>query len=113
MIDFKIVKGGFYRTRDNRKVECLRDDLSHELYSMAITDGIELWSCTRSGNTYRDSADIDIVGVWEEPKPKRLCYREVQFGALKMFTEEEFKKYKEMPFKHALVERYPCALDEV
>lgn len=108
MIDFKIVKGGFYRTRDGRKVECLKDDLDHDVYPLAITDGTDLWTCTIFGSAYGDQSDIDIVGVWEEPKPKRLCYKNGNLGTLCMLTDSEVVAH---PFTGSL-ERYPCSLDE-
>lgn len=112
MIDFKLEVGAFYRTRDNRKVECLKKDLQCAEYTIAMTDGANVFVVNYKGqHNYKVENCNDIVGIWEEPKPKRLCYVEREFGSLKMFTEEELKNYT-IRFSDNKLERFPCALDE-
>lgn len=115
MIDFKFEVGKFYKRRDGIKVECVKINCKGQseilLYGEGYSSGFSFY-VTKLGKYYNSNAlesEADIVGIWEEPKPKRLCYRGIESGTLKMFTSDELEKYG---CNYAL-ERFPCCLDEV
>ena len=115
MIDFKIVKGGFYRRRDGLKVECTKDDCDGAFPVLLYSDLDNhrfTYFVMDKGYHFADGTEskADIVGVWEEPKPKRLCYRYVDDGSLQMLSEKELMDFE---FHKEKLERYPCALDEL
>lgn len=115
MIDFKV--GGFYRRRDGKKAECLKIDCVGKwpILLILVNDDSTWTSFVDIAGYYYEPAkeDVsDIIGVWEDPKPRRLCYRTAHYGTLKMLTAVEFLNFKESTLGDVL-ERYPCSLDEI
>lgn len=97
MIDFKLERGMIVRMNNGDKAEVLKTDcvLTEPVICYHIRDRFVFH--TRPEN---------IKGIWEEPKPKRLCYRN-KAGILFLLNTDELIN------SLADLERFPCALDEV
>lgn len=109
MIDFKLEKGMFVRLRNGEKAEVLKTDCGgeHPVLIILCSVGNIMWR--RIDGKYEDNeCDFDIVGIWEEPRPKKVCYINKSSGLLYMMPENinKFTIDREL-------ERFPCALDEV
>ena len=113
MIDFKFEVGKFYKRRDGLKAECVKIDCVG-VYKNIITyvHGTRQYAyhVEESGYLFdhTETTGSDIIGVWEEPKPKRLCYRNRNFGTLNILTDSELAEHQ----FHNSLERFPCVLDE-
>lgn len=87
----KIEANKFYKTRDGQKVRIYAIDGAHPFpvhgANLLGSEWVQQEWCAEGSFYLHEKDGLDIVGEWEEPKPRMLAYRHRHTGEVYLAPE--------------------------